>query len=63
MMCAVFRMDYQGWANEEAMAEMRTVGYTMLDDHEDVLGYLIRYHAPRVAKGVPALQAGFRKKN
>ena len=49
-MCAVFRMDYQGWTNEQAMAEMRTFGYTMLDDHEDVFGYLTRYHSPRAAK-------------
>jgi protein tyrosine/serine phosphatase len=61
VMCAVFRMDYQGWTNEEAMAEMRTMGYTMLDDHEDVLGYLIRYHPPRDAKGVRVLPAAFRK--
>ena len=35
-MCAVFRMDYQGWTNDEAMSEMRTLGYTMLEDHDDV---------------------------
>ena len=60
-MCAVFRMDYQGWTNEEAMSEMRTIGYTMLDDHEDVLSYLIRYHPPHDAKGVNAIPAKFRK--
>jgi protein tyrosine/serine phosphatase len=60
-MCAVFRMDYQGWTNEQAMAEMRTYGYTMLDDHEDVLGYLSRYHSPRDAKAVPAGAASLKK--
>ncbi len=46
-MCAIFRMDYQGWTNDEAMNEMRTFGDTMLDDHEDILGYLIAlYHLP-----------------
>jgi tyrosine-protein phosphatase SIW14 len=57
-MCAVFRMDYQGWTNDEAMNEMRTFGYTMLDDHEDILGYLTRYHPPhRDAKTIPARPA------
>jgi protein tyrosine/serine phosphatase len=60
-MCAVFRMDYQGWTNDQAMAEMRTFGYTMLDDHEDVLGYLTRYHSPRDAWAVPAQAAGLTK--
>ena len=52
IMCAVFRIDYQGWTNAEAMAEMRTFGYSVLDDHEDVLGYLTRYKPPRDAKAV-----------
>lgn len=61
-MCAVFRMDYQGWTNEEAMAEMRTFGYTMLDDHEDVLGYLTRYRSPqRDVKAIPAQPVGFKR--
>lgn len=59
-MCAVFRMDFQGWTNDEAMNEMRTFGYTMLDDHEDVLGYLTRYHSPQPAKSVPARPAGLK---
>jgi protein tyrosine/serine phosphatase len=54
-MCAIFRMDYQGWSNEEAMAEMRALGYTILDDHEDVHGYLMSYRAPAAAKAVPVL--------
>lgn len=54
-MCAIFRMDYQGWTSREAMAEMRTIGYSILDGHEDVHGYLLRYrpqpgnHAPPVS--------------
>ena len=51
-MCAVFRMDYQGWTNDEAMNEMRTFGYSMLDDHEDILSYLTRYHPPRDRKKI-----------
>ena len=56
-MCAIFRMDYQGWTNAEAMAEMRTMGYTILDDHEDVLGYLTKYRPPTASRIVPALPA------
>lgn len=42
MMCALFRMDYQGWSSLEAENEMRLMGYTMLDEHVDVLDYLAR---------------------
>lgn len=45
-MCAVFRMDYQGWTNDEAMTEMRAMGYTILDEHEDVHRYFLRYRPP-----------------
>ncbi|MBM3994412.1 MAG: hypothetical protein FJ303_09710 [Planctomycetes bacterium] len=54
--CAVFRMDYQGWTNEAALAEMRVLGYTILDDHQDVLSYLSRYRPQsqsRQLHGVP----------
>jgi protein tyrosine/serine phosphatase len=60
-MCAVFRMDYQGWTNDEAMNEMRASGYTILEEHEDVFTYLIRYRSPREPRAVPALPAGLRK--
>jgi tyrosine-protein phosphatase SIW14 len=58
-MCALFRMDYQGWSNTDALAEMRMMGYSILDDHEDLFGYLARYrpqHAARtpLAPAVPA---------
>jgi tyrosine-protein phosphatase SIW14 len=46
-MCAMYRMDYQGWSNAEAMAEMRLLGYSILDDHEDVHTYLTNYHPNR----------------
>ena len=50
MMCALYRMDFQGWTSAEAEAEMRMMGYSMLDDHEDVLTYLAKYR-PRHASG------------
>jgi tyrosine-protein phosphatase SIW14 len=59
-MCAVFRMDYQGWSNEQAMAEMRTMGYSILDDHEDVQGFMIQYRPPhaRTVPQIPGLPVG-----
>jgi tyrosine-protein phosphatase SIW14 len=62
LMCAVYRMDYQGWSNADAMAEMRIMGYSILDKHEDVLGYLTNYRPPLSQKTVPALPAGHQKK-
>lgn len=60
-MCAVFRMDYQGWTNEEAMNEMRAMGYTVLDDHDDIRGYLTRYRPPQSERSIPALPVGLKK--
>ena len=53
-MCAVFRMDYQGWSNEQAMKEMRALGYSILDDHEDVHSYMTKYRSPQSTKAVRA---------
>jgi protein tyrosine/serine phosphatase len=40
---AVYRMEFEGWPPEQAIAEMRTCGYTSIDDELDVLGYLEGY--------------------
>ena len=56
-LCAVYRMDYQNWTNAQAIAEMRVLGYSILDDHEDLLGYLTNYHPPAGAKSVSAQTA------
>lgn len=60
-MCAIYRMDYQDWTNDEAMAEMRVMGYTVLDDHEDILGYLTKYRSPRDAKTLPSVPVSLKK--
>ena len=53
ILCALFRMDYQGWTHTQAESEMRLMGYTILDGHDDVLGYLAK-HRPQVpSKTVP----------
>jgi protein tyrosine/serine phosphatase len=41
--CAVYRMDYGGWTNHEALTEMRTLGYQTIEDDWDLLGYLESY--------------------
>jgi protein tyrosine/serine phosphatase len=41
--CAVYRMEFEGWTNEEALAELKSLGYAHLDEEGDILGYLTRY--------------------
>ncbi len=41
--CAVYRMEYEHWTNEQAIAEMRACGYKDLEDEWDLLGYLEQY--------------------
>jgi tyrosine-protein phosphatase SIW14 len=41
--CAIYRMEYEHWTNEQAIAEMRACGYKDLDDEWDLLGYLEQY--------------------
>jgi len=41
--CAVYRMEYQGWSNAEALAEMKRIGYRTLDEEWDILGFLESY--------------------
>ena len=42
---AVYRMDFQGWNNEQALAERKRAGYRTLDDDWDVLTFLENYRA------------------
>jgi len=45
--CAVRRMDHDGWANEDAIKEMKSLGYTV--EHMDVLPYLRNYRPQNLA--------------
>jgi tyrosine-protein phosphatase SIW14 len=47
--CAVFRMDVQGWSNEEALNELTAQGYDHLDKEEDVRGFLQGYKPHKAA--------------
>jgi len=39
--CAIYRMEFNGWTSEQAIREMREMGYTAY--HRDVFGYLEGY--------------------
>jgi tyrosine-protein phosphatase SIW14 len=48
--CALYRMEYQCWTNEEAMQELKSLGYKNIDKEEDVQGYLEAFE-PRWKRG------------
>jgi protein tyrosine/serine phosphatase len=50
--CAIYRMEYQGWTNAEALQELKQLGYENLDNEKDVLGYLESY-VPRAKRSNP----------
>jgi tyrosine-protein phosphatase SIW14 len=41
--CAVWRMEHDGWTNEQAINELVSFGYENLPDEWDILGYLEQY--------------------
>lgn len=45
--CAIFRMECQGWPNADAMQEMKDAGYDRLDREEDVRRYMENYRPGR----------------
>jgi protein tyrosine/serine phosphatase len=55
--CAVYRMEFEGWDLERALAEMRSGGYVEVGEHADVLGYLYEYRPGRLA-AQPAARGG-----
>lgn len=40
---AIYRMEFEGWSNDEAIAELMALGYTNLSDHRDIQGYMQKY--------------------
>jgi tyrosine-protein phosphatase SIW14 len=57
--CAVYRMEFEHWTNERALAEMRACGYTNLDNEWDILDYLEAYRPAWKdrAEGKPAAKS------
>jgi tyrosine-protein phosphatase SIW14 len=48
---AVYRMEFEGWTNEQAIAEVKAGGYSSLDEELDVLGFLEHYRPRTGRKG------------
>jgi tyrosine-protein phosphatase SIW14 len=46
---AIYRMEFQGWSNADAMEELKALGYDNLNREDDVRGYLERYVPTRRA--------------
>jgi protein tyrosine/serine phosphatase len=46
-MCAIYRMEYQGWTAERAMEEMQFYGFAPEDMHQHIRGYLLSYEPRR----------------
>jgi len=45
---AIYRMEHEGWTNEQAIEEMKTCGYFNIEETWDLLGYMERYRPGRV---------------
>jgi protein tyrosine/serine phosphatase len=41
--CAIYRMEFEHWSNAQAIAEMKTCGYSNLDEELDILGFMEQY--------------------
>jgi tyrosine-protein phosphatase SIW14 len=41
--CAIYRMEFEHWTNDDAIEEMLANGYDLLDEHTDVQSYLREY--------------------
>lgn len=51
--CAVWRMDFCGWTNDQAILEMRHQGYSIIDEHFDLKGFLEIYQPKKTIKTSP----------
>jgi tyrosine-protein phosphatase SIW14 len=45
--CAVYRMEFNGWSKTEAIEEMRSRGYDVIDDHADLQEFLERFESQK----------------
>jgi tyrosine-protein phosphatase SIW14 len=47
--CAVYRMEFEGWDNAKAIAEVKAMGYDNFDNEMDIRGWLEGYRAGRLS--------------
>ncbi len=47
--CAVYRMEFEGWSNDQAIAELKAHGYDNFEQEEDIRGYLTGYRRGRLS--------------
>lgn len=63
--CAIYRMEFEHWSNAQAIAEMKTCGYSNLDDELDILGFMEQYRPswmPQVETANPKPAAEVKEK-
>jgi tyrosine-protein phosphatase SIW14 len=41
--CAVFRIEFDGWSNDEALKELKANGYPHVEEEKDIFRYLSNY--------------------
>jgi tyrosine-protein phosphatase SIW14 len=41
--CALYRMEFEGWSNDQAIAELKAHGYDNFEREADIRGYLTTY--------------------
>lgn len=49
--CAAYRMEFHHWTQQEAIHEMRQLGYDNVFQENDIFGYLSAYHTRRTTRG------------
>jgi len=59
--CAIYRMERDHWSNADAIRELKTSGYSNLDEELDVLGYLEAYK-PSWREDAPDAAPALRKR-
>lgn len=51
---AIYRMEFEHWSNEQAIAEMKACGYTNLDEELDILGFMEQYRPTWMPPACPS---------
>jgi tyrosine-protein phosphatase SIW14 len=51
---AIYRMEFEHWSNEQAIAEMKACGYSNLDDELDILSFMEQYRPTWMLPACPS---------